>query len=279
MAATVEQLVWTRSEDDLELAGLAFRPRDGAPRMPGDLAVVLVHGVGGTFYSHLSVGVGRALAALGLPAVAGNNRGHDVGAFLIRPDHGRVLGGAAWEDVGEAPRDLSAWVGFALEHFGVGRVLLAGHSLGGLKVARYLAQRRDPRVAAMALLSPAGGSSRRRLPPQLAAEVAERLAQGREEELLAMPGHPIGRMSARALAAREALAGGDDLTDLVARAACPTFACYGTVSDIGGQPELDRMAAAGAVTRLFPGADHGYLDLWTELAQAVAAFATTLPAV
>jgi pimeloyl-ACP methyl ester carboxylesterase len=269
-----EELVWTRSEDGLQLEGAVFRPPDGGSPGP---AVVLVHGMGSRFYSHSVALLGRELAARGLPAVSGNNRGHDYGAWLTDREGRLHLHGAGWEDLGEAPRDVAAWVDFACRQLGRDRVLLVGHSLGGFKVALYQAERRDRRVAGLALLSPVRVPGRPWLRPGSVELARQWLAAGRDRELLPEPLGWLGRASARTVASHDPHRWGGGLEALLPRAGCPVFASYGSEQDLGGGAELADLAAAGAtVTRLFAGADHNYRDRWPEVADALAAFAATL---
>jgi hypothetical protein len=92
-----EELVWIESEDELELAGAVIRPVGRAPR-PG--AVIWVHGATSRFYGPAHVRIGRELAKIGYVFVTGNNRGHHLGANLLRrggPQLGgdQLLGGSA----------------------------------------------------------------------------------------------------------------------------------------------------------------------------------------
>ncbi len=66
--------------------------------------------------------------------------------------------GGGWERFDESPRDVAAWVGFAVD-LGFEGVALLGHSLGALKVCYYQALRQDPRVAGLTrIIHDASGS-------------------------------------------------------------------------------------------------------------------------
>lgn len=84
-----EELVYTESEDGIELQGAAIRP---AGRTSRAVAAVWVHGPGARFYAQPHVAIGREQAARGYPIVLGNNRGHHLGTTLFRRG-GPALGG------------------------------------------------------------------------------------------------------------------------------------------------------------------------------------------
>src|SRR5436190_17781850 len=183
-----EEIVYVTTEDGITLAGVAMRPsREPAP---GSVAVVWVHGLTGTFYGRAGIRIGRDLAGRGIPFVAGNNRGHDFGFVLgPGPDGQARLGGGGWELFSESPADVAAWVECAAG-LGVRGVLLAGHSLGALKVGYYQALRQDPRVLGVAACSPPGGANR--LEPALVAEAERMVAEGRGRDLLPWGSRPAG---------------------------------------------------------------------------------------
>lgn len=137
-----EELVYATTDDDVLLTGLAIRPVD-APAKP--ISLVWVHGNAAAFSDRPYVLIGRALATLGYRVIIGNTRGHDIAATLWRasddsPSAGG--GGAGWERMADAPRDLAAWVALAASatvgasdgQANVG-VALIGHSKGAQKVA------------------------------------------------------------------------------------------------------------------------------------------------
>lgn len=263
------ELVWTRSEDGLQLEGLACVPAQPLHDGPG---FVLIHGMASRFYSHSVASVAEGLARRGYAAVSGNTRGHDYGAFLSRPDGSLVLGGAAFEDPAEAPLDLAGWIGWAAEQFGARRLVLVGHSLGGFKAAHYQAERQDPRVAALALLSPAFRGS----PSWWRADLEPQARQLGANELLAEPLGFVGRVSARTFLARSPERWPDDLSRLLQRAGRPSFVSYGTVADIGGPRQLAALGP-GVATRLVDGADHNYSGRWDEVAGLLATWIQGLP--
>lgn len=135
---TVVELCRVETQDGLLLDGALHSPRDGADSgsvaggLVGVDAVLLLHGTGSHFYAGgvLEEFAVRA-AASGVTAVRVNTRGHDP-MTRIPGRNGSTPGGAAYENVSECPLDIAAWLVF-LESRGMRRVLLVGHSMGGVK--------------------------------------------------------------------------------------------------------------------------------------------------
>jgi hypothetical protein len=122
------------------------------------LGVVLIHGMTGSFVGELESALPPLLTAAGLPVLVANNRGNG-------------LLGAANETVAGVLPDVAAALG-AMQVRGFERIVLLGHSKGGIKVSYYLTQTGDPRVVALGLLSPA--ASFHVLPTWLAAQFGKK---------------------------------------------------------------------------------------------------------
>jgi pimeloyl-ACP methyl ester carboxylesterase len=142
-------LVDVRTADALTLHG-AFGSPQPVPREAAIDAVVLMHGVASTFVTTLSPVLTEALAARGYATLRANNRGHDI---VARGSATKPYLGAAFERIEDALLDWSAWLDW-LGDRGYRRILLCGHSLGGVKTAYYLARAGHPLVAGCALFSP-----------------------------------------------------------------------------------------------------------------------------
>src|SRR5438105_1275745 len=141
-----ERLVSTLTEDGYTLEGAQFTPLDGASR---NTVLVWMHGFTGRFYEPHTLAIGRRLADRGYTFVTGNNRGHDLGAIIQRGDGGEgLLAGAWWEDIRACRFDLSAWIDFGCQ-LGASRLVLAGHSLGAMKVVWYMGTCKDERVGGL----------------------------------------------------------------------------------------------------------------------------------
>ncbi len=248
------ELCQTWTSDGVQLSGMVHPP-EGESRLP--LGVVIIHGFSSRFYSQVVLGLAHGLARRGALVVAGNNRGHDIGALLRRREGGPLLAGAAWERLEESPHDVAAWIDVAAGR-GAKRVALLGHSLGAAKAALYCAERSDPRVAALAMCSPPWQAS----PPRSVDDAIESQAIAR------LTPYPV---SAQTLRSRHAM--GDRLQplELLARIHVPTMVLYGE-QELGQQADavLDRFSGYGADTAYIGGADHNYTDQEDEVAGALA---------
>jgi alpha-beta hydrolase superfamily lysophospholipase len=271
-----EKLVYTETEDGLLLEGAVIRPAIVSTR---SLAIVWIHGLTGKFYSPTTVSIGRALAGRGYTFITGNNRGHDFGAIYRTKSGERVILGGGWELFDESPRDVAAWVGFAVG-LGFRGVALLGHSLGGLKVCYYLANRQDSRVAGLIAASPPLRAGR--VEPELFARAERMLAEGRGADLLPWGISPAGAGTQSAQTYVNRARSNLDVYGLenpdppVARIRCPILAFYGTDEAwVGTAADLEIIrrnarAAARVDTRTFEGADHSYTGHEAEVAAAVA---------
>ena len=279
--AYTEELVYIQSEDGFLLEGAVVRP-SATPAQP--IAVIWTHGLTGRFCTPPVVTIGRELASRGYAFVTGNNRGHDFGAVLRRGME-VTIGGGGWELFEESPRDVAAWVGFAAG-LGFRGVALLGHSLGGLKVAYYQAERQDPRVLGLVAASPPLRAGRSR--PELVKLAEQMLAQGKGQDLLPWGISPAGAgtVSAQTLLSRLRtnidVYGFETPNPAVARVTCPIFAFYGTNEEwVGGASDLEvikrsAVAAPRVDTRMFEGADHSYFGYEPEVAAALAEWVSTL---
>lgn len=132
------------TEDGVTLQLAWLPPRDAqAP------VVLATHGVGNSFtLSGLWQSL-QWLHARGWGVAMLNNRGHDWVA--MNPGDRRWIG-AAYETIEECVLDFQAGLAW-LRGRGHGRIVLAGHSLGGLKAAYTQAHAPAPEVVALAMFS------------------------------------------------------------------------------------------------------------------------------
>ncbi|MEZ6093729.1 MAG: hypothetical protein R3C03_05765 [Pirellulaceae bacterium] len=145
------EIVWTTTEDRVRLHGF-FADSHGAPQVPIDGAVI-VHGLGGNFYSSgLLTFLAKMFVDLGVPVVIANTRGHDFLNLTTRSGRS-VIDGSAMEDVDECRFDLPAWTRYLKLNRGCNRVALVGHSLGAIKSIYSEAFAADETVTAIAALS------------------------------------------------------------------------------------------------------------------------------
>jgi alpha-beta hydrolase superfamily lysophospholipase len=281
LSRPIEELVYVSSEDGLLLDGLALHPV--APPKP--LSFVVVHGNAARFYDYTYVGLCRALAAAGYPCVTVNTRGHDIAAFIWRGDEGQprawpgpqdmpLAGGAGWEQLEDAPRDLAAWVAFAAQL--APGVVLVGHSSGAQRVALYQAERQDARVRGLGLASPDLRGFL--MPGEL--ETAQRMVvEGNGLDVVpAQPFVPGYRQSAATIVSRAAVV--DHLQAACATITCPILAFVGA-AEPAHAAVLDTVrtqfpSTIALTTRVMPDADHFYTAQVAEVAAVLADWAATL---
>jgi pimeloyl-ACP methyl ester carboxylesterase len=121
------ELCRATTTDGLQLAGVLTVPAEA-----GSTALLLIHGAGSNFYSGgVLATIAEQAAAVGFPVLRINTRGHDLAASIPGPK-GPVQGGAAFERVLDCRLDVTAWCDF-LQQRGHARIVLIGHSLGGVK--------------------------------------------------------------------------------------------------------------------------------------------------
>jgi pimeloyl-ACP methyl ester carboxylesterase len=279
-----EELVYTTTEDNILLAGIAITPSsDGACND----SLVWIHGNAANFYEWFYTLAGRELAERGFTVVLGNTRGHDIAATLWLGDSHLPMaggGGSGWERMEESPRDVAAWVDFAAARVS-GKVLLAGHSQGAQKVLLYAAERPSEQLGGVALISPALDTVR--IPGDLEAARAL-IAEGRGTEVLpAHPWAPWYRQSARnAVSTSEAadrMRTAEGRSPVLAAVRVPLFAVFG-----GGEGDLtilnDQLAiirenapaAPQVTTEIIGVADHFYREQEANVVQAIAQWARSL---
>jgi pimeloyl-ACP methyl ester carboxylesterase len=111
--------------------------------------LLCTHGVGNTFYTTPLWRVTQELAGLGYGIGVLNNRGHDWVTMNMLDSRWT---GAAYERIEDAVHDLSAAIAW-IEQQGHRRIVLIGHSLGGLKAAYMQAFHPSPAVIALGMCS------------------------------------------------------------------------------------------------------------------------------
>jgi pimeloyl-ACP methyl ester carboxylesterase len=176
--------------DTHPLDGLYYEPPDGRPEQH---VAQLFHGNTMNFYVGHNRFMPPALAAKGIAALAYNRRGH--GILSIRDS--RDVEGAALQLTNEALAD-NRYARTWLMARGHAAPVCIGHSNGGTLAVRHVAD--HPDTPALVLLSAHVGGrdvvpiasrnglfGRDRLPEMLA-DAEQRMADGRGDELMLMPG-------------------------------------------------------------------------------------------
>jgi pimeloyl-ACP methyl ester carboxylesterase len=282
MSGKTEELVWIDTDDGIRHDGVVIRPTG----TPTGTVVVWMHGFTGHFSEPHQIAIGRYLAERGNTLVSGDNRGHHYGASLgPGPDGEPRVGGAWWELVSDAWRDIKAWLDFAESTLKPRRLVLAGHSYGAVKVTWYQGEKQDPRLAGLISASgPVRPPSQR---PELreALRVAEKMvAEGRGLDLLPFgasgrPGQTLSAQTvvdrAKSLVDTYGMEGGDSP---LAKIRCPFLAILGTEEpQIGAPADLETLkrnarSSARAETALIEGADHVYTTTALDVARAIDGF-------
>jgi pimeloyl-ACP methyl ester carboxylesterase len=144
-------LARVETTDGLVLDGALRRPRKSG-QLPVD-AFLLVHGTGSNFYAPgvLETFTSQALAA-GTAVLRVNTRGHDA-ICSIPARGGSVKGGATYERIADCALDVGAWVGW-LEARDFARIIVVGHSMGGVKAIDSQARAPHPAVRGIVAVSP-----------------------------------------------------------------------------------------------------------------------------
>ncbi len=145
------QRIYTK--DNLELVGLLYEPES-----PTHTVLVHVHGMAGNFYENKFVdSLAKILTDNNIAFFAFNNRGCELIKDLYKVNNGKrdyVRVGDAFEKFEECVFDIEAAINFVADK-GFTDIHLSGHSLGSPKVAYYLSETKDERIASVIFLSPA----------------------------------------------------------------------------------------------------------------------------
>lgn len=149
------ELVQTTTTDHVRLHGFYRRSAARLTTSPESGSVdsaVLLHGLGGNFYSsRLLLHIANTLAELGISVVVANTRGHDMINTSTWTGTSRSIG-AAFENVADARMDVAAWAKFLVTN-GHRDVLVFGHSLGAIKSLYAQAYEPHPKVRSIIALS------------------------------------------------------------------------------------------------------------------------------
>ena len=262
-AATLRTTLFTiRSADGTPLDGVHYaRPEDRRP--PAARTVVnFLHGRSMNFYVGVQRFAAADLVAAGYDVLAMNRR--SAGVAGIRDTFDGI--GDAWTLWREHRMDVEA----AVRHLrgqGYRRIVMAGHSQGGLLAADYAVK--DPDVAGLILASPA--SMHRGLPsafPEAGrGDVAQRaramVAEGKEKELLPLPMWPW-IMSAESVVDPLRPDAAIPLDELLARYRGPLLVFCGAAGHDarllpGARAAFDRSSSPGKRLELLEGCDHFYV--------------------
>ncbi len=229
---------------------------------PKQIAVVLVHGLTGRFVGEVESALPPLLAAAGYSCLVANNRGN---GFM----------GAATENFSGCLPDIESALDL-MQARGFHRIALLGHSKGGVKVTYYMAQKKDPRVAALGILSPASNVHEiyRRLasmenPDHFIEQAKKLVEEGKGETILHLDNWPFFVSAGTVWDHHTAI--GDDVLDLLPSIPLPTLA-------VCGELELDWCQVVATLQKappknyhihVVPCADHVYTGCESRLGKIV----------
>lgn len=132
------EIVATRTANGEYLPGTLYTPAAGAD--PSRPVVLLQHGMMGDNLQSAAQWLAWRLAQAGYVVLSNNVRWASPRGFQK-------------STLTEAGQDIGAWMNF-LDGRGYKRVVLEGHSLGGVMVSSYMASSQDPRAVGLIFLAP-----------------------------------------------------------------------------------------------------------------------------
>lgn len=143
------ELVKTTTKDNLILHGLFS---EGEKEKP---VVLFVHGFRGDFFSEDYVlEIAEKLKSKDISFLTVQNRGTASDYVINTTDKSHKRYGSDFEVLKEAHLDIDGWIDFLLER-GFKNIVLCGHSLGTLKVVRYMIEGKYIKsVSGLILLAP-----------------------------------------------------------------------------------------------------------------------------
>lgn len=126
------QLVKATTLDNHILSGLFIESAKENP------LIIYIHGFEGDFYSHKFINdIATEFKAQNLSFQSVQTRGTGSESELIKSDFSWTTAGSHFELLEDAYKDIDAWCEFANQK-GYKNIILTGHSLGTIKVCRYL---------------------------------------------------------------------------------------------------------------------------------------------
>ncbi len=273
------ELVHTITSDKLKLDGAWYPGPDS-----NTTAILLLHGVGGNFYSSsLLDRFAAALTQLDLSVLRANTRGHDL--VSLAQVNGRFRWeGAAFETVSRCTRDIAAWLAFLREH-NLRRLIVLGHSLGALKAIYAAAD--DPAATpdAIVALSPPRLSyaafmngPEREIFSQTIERARKLVQQGQMTDLMTVKTPFPLLITASAYLDKYGPQENYNIERFAARVRCSTLYVYGQLElETGGTAFADIIesleqlphVAAQPDFATIPGADHFYTERHGEVVAEV----------
>lgn len=142
------QIVQATTSDGLHLNGLLSVPTKTSKKI-----IIHIHGMGGSpLLNSYYLAMHEQYPEAGFAFLATENRGTGVITFFGSEEGGKLIGNAL-ERFEDCVLDIQAWIDFAKKE-GFDEIWLQSHSLGTSKVAFYLSEKRDEKIAGTIFLSP-----------------------------------------------------------------------------------------------------------------------------
>lgn len=180
------ELVKSITEDELILTGFYI---EGAKEKP---AILHIHGFEGDFYSNLFIeAIGTKLEENNHAFLTVQTRGTSPQQCLLNTKGGWIYTGSYFETLEEAYKDIDCWIKFLIEK-GYKQIILQGHSLGTIKIMRYLKEvNLKEYVTKLILLAPfdktwlfmKAASDANKTTTELAAAAKAKIKEGKGNEL------------------------------------------------------------------------------------------------
>ena len=259
-------LIRAKTGDGVLLDG-SLQRSDGVDNSSSSTVWLLIHGTGSNFYSGGVLQTFAEQLARGGHSVARiNTRGHDVIS-----SHS---GGAAFESVSDCVHDLRAWVDELIRR-DFSRVVLVGHSMGGVKA--IFSQAHDPHssvVAVVGISPPRFCHAEWQSSPQAApfrehfCRATELVESGRGGELMLVQQPLPLWLTAAGFLAKYGPHDEYDFIPLLPRLTCSTLLIVGTAS-VASSPAFESVPEAVRQLqtsqphlhlKLVPGANTGYSE-------------------
>lgn len=285
------ELVRTKTSDGLRLDGALAQSSRSTESEPMVDAVILLHGVGGSFFSGaMFEPLTARLIERGIAVLRVNTRGY--GAInMIATDGGATRGGAAFEVVDQCRYDITAWCDFLVDR-GLSRIGLVGHSLGAIKAVYSAAHAPHSHVTRVIAASPPRLSHRAFQHGPRSHDFFDSLATAKQ---LVSEGHPEQLITAKfpfpllISSASYVDKYGDErynILEFLRQVTCPTLYIYGSIElerggiAFAGLPEaIQRLARDVEAPELpqidvvtIPDADHFYSGKYAELTDHAASW-------
>lgn len=256
-------LIRTKTADGVLLDG-SLQQVDATSESAKSLVWLLVHGTGSNFYS---AGVlqtfAEHLVCLGHAVARINTRGHDIISSLSGEGI-PLAGGAAFEIVADCLLDLRAWVEELIRR-DFQKIVLVGHSMGGVKAIFSQAYDPHPNVAAVVGVSPPRfchaewqSSPKAQSFREHFHQATELVESGRGDEFIAVQQPLPLWLTAAGFLAKYGPHDDYDFIPLLSKLNCPTLLIVGTAS-VESSPAFE--SVPDAVRQLQPSHRHLHLKL------------------